>query len=78
MTLRQKIQTYTTHGGAWKHLEEELIKQGMSKKLSEYYVSKISKKLDDDEARKALSIFDLWKKNKNEQQVESTINLLFL
>lgn len=79
LTLRQRIETYTAHGGAWKYLEEELIKHGYSKNFSAYYVSAIRRnKLCKDLSDRALIIFDYLEKTNDENYAISHIKILFL
>ena len=54
-------------GGAWKTLEKELVKHGLSNSFSKNYISVIRKKLGQDEAQRAIMVFDHWEKTNDEK-----------
>ena len=75
MKLRERLNIYTNHGGSWYHLKLEFQKAGMSLELSNFFVSKISKKLGKEHSEICLWLYDFWVEKKDEEVTKSLISL---
>lgn len=78
MGIRNRIKTYTMHGGAWRYLETELINTGFSEVFASFYVSSIRTRLGNEHSLKALHVFDVWNETKDEKLAIATMRLLDL
>ena len=58
LDTREKINVYAMHGGAWEHLEKELIAIGFSSDFSKAYIALYRKNLGPTNAKSALEHFD--------------------
>jgi len=76
MNTRERISNHTYLGGSWYHLNIELQDAGMSKNLSELYISHVRKNLGIENTKKALIVFDDWLVHKKERKTKLLLKIV--
>jgi len=60
LKTREKIEVYAAHGGAWNHLQGELLKEGFSESFANAFISRFSQNLGRLNAVEAVEVYDEW------------------
>ncbi len=75
MDTKAKIKACADSGGAWGHLKELLIQEGMSKELADDFIRTFRKKLGGENAGRAVPLYSQWLGIDDKKQAEAWVRL---